>query len=351
MKYLKHFILTFMLFVVSYAQSRVIVVEAGNAESLLQAIEQANQQNAAPGAKRIYVLVPGGYYDLGETVLTNISGYNISLVGQGVEQTVIRNAPPTEKEGIGTTATILNLGTGTYLQDLTLRNDLSYYETEAAGRAVCLQDKGTHTICKRVRMLSYQDTYYSWSEDAQHFMDDTEIHGTVDFICGASDVYFRHCTIVTEPRNLDGKGLDVIVAPRTSETPWGFVFDGCTIRCVESDFHYARGWHTAPHCVWLNTTLLSPEKLQEPRFDPLGMRTVNSYFKEYNTMDSEGRNITPASNVVTFVCKGEMNTIETVMKPEEAAKYSPKTVFPSWRPDKLVRKLEKQSLELVGKYL
>jgi pectin methylesterase-like acyl-CoA thioesterase len=69
------------------------------------------------------------------------------------------NAPKVEDEGIGKTATLLNRGWNTYEQDLTLKNDLDYYHSGPAGRAVCWQDKGNRVIFKRVRMLSYQDTY------------------------------------------------------------------------------------------------------------------------------------------------------------------------------------------------
>ncbi|MBP5337823.1 MAG: hypothetical protein J6Z14_00750 [Prevotella sp.] len=340
-------LLLLLLALAAQAKTSCIRVKAGDAQSLLDAISQANQQNADAGtADRLFILVPAGYYDLGERTLTAITGHNISLVGQGMEQTVIRNAPLVEQEGISKTATILVRGTGTYLQDLTLRNDLDYYSAGAAGRAVCLQDKGQNTICLRVRMLSYQDTYYAYNEDAEHYLEDCEIHGTVDFICGAGDVYFRNCVIETEKRSLDGSGRCVIVAPRTSQTHWGYVFDGCTIRSNVSVFQYARGWNVKPRCVWLNTRLMQPELLREPRFDPEGMRTADNYFKEFGTTDADGRNITPKSNIVTFFCKEDTFRVETVMTPQEASTYSPKAVFPSWRPDKSVRQLEKQCQKL-----
>ena len=349
MKDLRLFSCLFLLLLTVGGQAKndCIRVKAGDAQSLLDAIGQANQRNAdADGAERLFILIPTGYYDLGERTLTAITGHNISLVGQGMEQTVIRNAPPVEQEGIGKTATILVQGTGTSLHDLTLRNDLDYYRSGAAGRAVCLQDKGQHTICLRVRMLSYQDTYYAYNEDAQHYMEACEIHGTVDFICGAGDVYFRNCIIETEKRNPDGSGRCVIAAPRTSKTNWGYVFDGCTVRSNVSEFMYARGWNMKPRCIWLNTRLMAPQLLREPRFDPAGMRSADCYFKEYGTTDAEGRNITPTTNVVDFFCKEDTFRVETIMTPQEARTYSPKSVFPSWRPDKQTWQLEKQIQQL-----
>lgn len=324
-----------------------IAVKAGDAMSFLDAIEQANKRNAAPDAERLFIIVPSGRYDLGERVLTTLTANNVAIIGCGMDNTIIINKPDISEESISKTATLRVRGTGTYIQDLTIQNALDYYHAGAAGRAVTLHDKGTQTICKNVRLLSYQDTYYSDNEDQLSYFETSEIHGTVDFICGAGDVYFKSCTIVTERRTANGSGRNVIAAPRTSHTKWGYVFDGCTVWNRVSDFHYARGWHTSPRCVWLNTKLMSPERLRPERFDPQGMRTAFSYFKEYRTTDAEGNIISPQSNVITITCKDESNTTETILTKDEAKRYTVKNVFPKWRPDKIARRLQKQAARLV----
>lgn len=348
-KRLKQIIFLFLLAAPLLAKAQ-IVVEPGNAASLLRAIDTANEHNADTLSKRFFVLIPNGIYDLGEQTLTPILGHNIALVGESMEGVIIRNAPKVEDEGIGKTATLLNRGFNTYVQDLTLQNDLDYYHSGPAGRAVCWQDKGQYAIFKRVRLLSYQDTYYSHSEECQHYMEDSEIHGTVDFICGTGDVYFNRCLIVTE-KHIDDGGHDVIAAPRTSITPWGFVFNHCTIRNDVSPFGYARAWHTNPRCAWISTTLETPEKLLSTRFDPQGLRTAYVSFYEYGTTDSQGRNITPSTNVVTFVAKDERSQQETIISEQEARRFKVKNVFPEWRPDKKTRKLERQCARMKKKYL
>ena len=212
------------MFLLSYsvnAEEQVIVVKKGDVASLLEAIDQANKQNADSLSERIYILIPDGLYDLKTTALTTIKGHNISLVGQSMYFTIIRNAPPIEMEGIDKTATILNTGSGLYMQDLTLQNDLNYYQAGFAGRGVAFQDQGTRTICNHVRLMSYQDTYYTDNALGQSYLYCSEIHGTVDFICGDGDAYFDLCSIVTERRSADGSGRNVIAAPRTSQTKWG----------------------------------------------------------------------------------------------------------------------------------
>jgi hypothetical protein len=338
---------------------QVIVVKPSDEQSLLAAIEEANQRNGNVDADRLFILIPDGFYDLGDKVLTKITGHNIALIGQSMEGTVIQNKPDVKQEGISKTAIFVNRGSNNYFQDLTLKNDLDYYAAGFAGRAVTLQDKGTHTICNRVMLLSYQDTYYSDNDLCQHYFQDSEIHGTVDFICGDGDVWFEKCRIVTEKRSADGSGRDVIAAPKTSKTHWGYVFNSCTIENIVSPFEYSRGWHSVPRCIWLHTTLLSPEKLNPNRFDTQGMNTVTSIFKEYNTKNVQGQDITPKTNVLTFWMKRkktengqetvteQRHTDETIMTDEEARKYTLANVFGSWHPDEVIKEVEKKAQKLM----
>lgn len=332
------------------AQERVIIVEKNNAEGLLETLDRANTLNADSASERLFVLIPNGFYDLGETALTPILGHNVAFIGESAEGTIIRNAPPVEKEGISTTATLLNRGHNTYLQDITLQNDLDFYHSGPAGRAVCWQDKGFRAMFKRVRMLSHQDTYYSHSEECQHYFEDSEIHGTIDFICGAGDVYFNRCTIVTEKCSLNGEGYNVIAAPRTSTTEWGFVFDHCTIYSIESMFTFGRGWHTHPRCAWINTRIESPEKLMETRYDPISIRVPNVVFGEYGTTDGKGNNITPETNALVFVGRDDNEWHETIISKKEAERFTVENVFGNWHPDKVVEQLEKQASKLQKAY-
>ena len=334
------------------AKPLCLVVKAGDAESLLAVLEEAGRLNADSTSERLYVLIPNGYYDLGTRSLTPILGHNLSIVGESMEGTVIRNAPLVADEGISKTATLLNRGVNTYVQDLTLKNDLDYYHSGAAGRAVCWQDKGYRAIFKRVRLLSYQDTYYSHSETCQHYFEDSEIHGTVDFICGAGDVVFNRCLLVTERCNDANNSSHVIIAaPRTSMTEWGYVFMDCTIRSFVSPFHFARGWHTHPRCAWLNTRIESPELLLKERYDPNGIRSVENDFFEYHTMDAQGNDITPKSNPVTFVHDKDTNTVETIIPAEVASRFTLRNIFPDWQPDKVCQQLERKALKMRHRFL
>ena len=61
------------------------IVPAGDAASLILTLKQIKA-----GEK---IFLPNGVYDLGEKVLTEINKNNISIIGQSMEGTVIKNAP------------------------------------------------------------------------------------------------------------------------------------------------------------------------------------------------------------------------------------------------------------------
>jgi pectin methylesterase-like acyl-CoA thioesterase len=312
-------------------------VESG--KNLLSMLELAN---GFSGTDRKIIFLPNGTYDLEETVLTAISRNNISLIGESMEGTIIKNAPDISIEGIGTTATLLNTSTGLYMQDLTLQNALDYYGAQrtglAGGRAVCLQDKGKRTICKNVKMLSYQDTYYS-NANNQFYWEDSEIHGTVDYLCGGGDVYYNGCTFVNESRSAEGKtGSDVIRAPYTdASNKFGYVFNNCTIENHAASFSLGRAWGGNSTSVWLNTTINQPKEIIDTRFTLAGMNVAAYKFKEYNSMDTEGNVVSPASLVETFTKDSQKYTYDIILSDEEAAEFTLDKVFTNWAPNEIAK--------------
>ena len=306
------------------------VCEAGNAGNFLTMLDLANANSSA--TERTCIFLPNGVYDLGKTVLTTVSGNNISIIGQSMGKTIIKNAPDIKNEGIGTTATIYVTGKNLYMQDLTLENGLDYYSSGSAGRAVCLQDKGDGTICKNVKMLSYQDTYYSNNNNGKYYWEDSEIHGTVDFLCGGGDVYYNRCKFVVEKRQTDGKGGCTIAAPYTDGSKWGYVMNECVVDNYAENFNYGRAWGGTPRLAYLNTTLLQPEKIIKDRFTVGGMNVPADKFVEYNTMDASGKVVSPASNVLKFTKDKKVNEMETILTAEQAAEYALDKVFPTWTP-------------------
>lgn len=301
-------------------------VKAGDAQSFITALEIANGNNVETNAARTYIFLPNGTYDLGDKCLTPISGNNISIIGESMDNTIIVNKP--EVEGIGVTATLFNTSTGLYMQNLTLKN--AYPFNNSTGRAVCLQDRGTQTICKNVKMLSYQDTYYSNNNNGQYYFEGSDIHGIVDFICGGGDVFFNKCTLTLEP----GKG-SYITAPYTNGTDYGYVFDGCKIVGSATDsFTFGRSWGGTAKCAFLNTILdkNAAANIASTRWTTDGMNVVAKNFFEYNTVDENGKVISPAENIVKFTKDKEVSEYNTIITAEKAAEFNLNKVFTNWKP-------------------
>ena len=329
----------------AYAQEgNWYTVKAGDTKSFITTLEIVNAANAAADAPRSYIFLPNGTYDLGDKCLTQISGNNISIIGESMDNTIIVNKPAIENEGIGTTATLLNTSNNLYVQDITLQNALEYYKSGSAGRAVCLQDRGTQTICKNVKMLSYQDTYYSNEPNGmgQFYFEDSEIHGTVDYVCGGGDVYFNRVLFVNESRKEGVKnGEDVIAAPN-SKSEWGYIFKDCTIENKAAAFSLGRSWNNITRLTWLNTTVNQKDEILNDN-KKYAYFTINAMgdamadkFRLDVLKDAEGNVFSPAEKKVIFktsdgkTLKNEENIILTA---EETATYTLDAVFGDWKPE------------------
>ena len=316
-------------------------VKAGDAGSLLDVIDVVNGKNAAKDAARSLIYLPNGTYDLDATVKTAITGHNISIIGESMDKTIIVTKPDKSIEGLGKADLFDVSGTNLYMQDLTLKNALDYYNAGSAGRAAVLQDAGNRTIGKNVRMLSYQDTYYSSNNSQQAYWEDCDIHGTVDFICGGGDIRFQNSTISLEPRKADGTGGRTIVAP-TTNTNFGYVFDGCTIVDLsegKGDWNFGRTWQNEPITVYLNTTLddVAKNTIVSKRWTEKGMNNKDpKVFGEYGTKDASGADITPASNVITSFG----GTFETILTAEQAAAFAYEKMFTDWSPASLTAQID-----------
>ena len=317
------------------------IVPAGDAASFIMALTIAQ-----PGDK---IFLPNGLYDLGETCLTTIGKNNIALIGQSMDGTIIKNAPDASKESIDKTATLkINKNvSGTYLQDLTIQNALDYYKNDN-GRAVCLWDQGTQTVCKNVKLLSYQDTYYSNLQGAVKYFEDCEIHGTVDFICGDGSVYFYDTELVCEQRAKNGGGSDALTASNSDANDKGYVFEHCTVKYAEGIegtkpiVSLGRSWNNAPKTVFLNTFLsdengelvmvkdASAQKDKIQRWTLGGMNVLPELFGEYNSVDKNGNVVSPASNNVTFVLGSNEKQMETILTADQAAVYTMEYTLGSW---------------------
>jgi len=233
------------------------------------------------------IFLPDGTYDLGHETLTPINA-QISLIGQSMDGVLIVNHPLAS--GMNNAETLVLKADNIYMQDLSIRCDVSYPTSIAHGVGIAVQVQGDKSIFQHVSLQGNQDTYYSNGAATQRgWVGDGRIEGTVDYICGGGDIWFENVLLYNNARRND----DVIIAPATEPaTRYGYVFNNCTIDGVASQvgrWHLARGWKHSPAGTWLNTTCLIAPSAQGYTHMNAGLKVR---FHEYNTHREDGTAIT-----------------------------------------------------------
>ena len=284
---------------------------------------------------RFYIFVPNGTYNIGgltgdNNQMTKWTAGNVSLIGQSTSGVTLYNKPA--EEGIGTTATLSfsSSASNLYLQDLTLQNKGELPAGSPAVRFVVIRDEGKKNIFKNVRLLSGQDTYYSRSD--RTYWETSEIHGTVDFICGYGNVFFNTCNLYLEYRT----SSNVITAPATKEGTWGYVFRNCTIDgdpVNNNKYLLGRSWQGTPKAVYINTKM----KIQPAAAgwgDPMNVNPT--VFAEYNSTDANGNSVNLGYRRTTYTKDGATVYLNPVLSAAEAEKYTVGNVLSgsdNWAPD------------------
>lgn len=276
---------------------------------------------ASSSGNRFYIFFPNGEYNIGENTgdanqMTTITTPKLSLIGQDDNSVIVYNK--STQESINSTATMYftNASTGNYMQDISLMNKMDYRTGTLVGRGVALWDQGTKNIYKYVKLLSNQDTYYTGGS-IRSYLEDCEIHGTVDFICGGGDIYFNECLLYLEERS-----GNCITAPATT-TDWGYVFSNCTIdgfSINNNAYRLGRPWQNSPRAVYLNTTMK-----QLPAAAGWGdMGTVPALFAEYNSMSPSGAAIDLSNRKTSYTYGSTTTTVSynPVLTTAEAAQYT-----------------------------
>ena len=233
------------------------------------------------------IFLPDGTYDLGHETLTPIRA-QISLIGQSTDGVLIVNHPL--YSGMNYAETLVLQADNIYMQDLTIRCDVSYPTSIAHGVGIAVQVQGDKSIFKHVNLQGNQDTYYSNGAATQRgYYEDGRIEGTVDFICGGGDIWFENVQLYLNDRKND----DVIIAPATQPaTRYGYVFNRCTIDGAAGQagrWHLGRGWQHSPAGTWLNTTCKIAPSAQGYTHMNAGLVVR---FHEYNTRMENGVAIT-----------------------------------------------------------
>ena len=378
--------------IASYVMEASLLVNDYEVVSTIDEFRAAIQKfNSTPSDLRRFIFLKNGTYDYGEYKnpesgatpygRDTIKVDNISLIGQSTDGVVITIQPT--MSSVSRTAPIVITGTGTYLQNITMRNDYDYSGND--GQAAALMDKGHHTIGKNMSLVSRQDTYYSNTDYGQLYFEDTHFEGTVDYICGRGDVFFNRCDLVCvnrQPTQGDYKGDTHIAAPYTIAENFddagghGYIFMDCHVDCKSKTWDFGRGWRGWPKAAFLNT-VLSADACKRLGNDQTSGKASDNYaivrdidyslrvgtkgiqtssdshymqFYEYNTMDEQGNVVSPACNVLEFTAS-DKKTYETILQASEVARFQLRNVYPDWQPDEECRQVIVTSCQLEGNTL
>ena len=260
----------------------------GNAVELNAAIDALKSSNNSATAQRRTVLLKNGNYTYGTLTGNyqhNISLdkiYNVSLIGESKEGVVIEGTT----DGITSSTLDLGNGTGNYLQDITIRNNYDFRAQTLKGVSVAING-GNKTILKNVALQASQDTYVTGKRT---YLENCDIYGTTDFICGDGDIFFESCNLI-----IGNKSGSVITAPSTStDNKWGYVFQNCVVKADENttlvtdkSWNLGRPWQNEPRAYFLNT------KMEVLCSDAgwTSMSNLPTHFYEYNSTDINGNAI------------------------------------------------------------
>jgi pectin methylesterase-like acyl-CoA thioesterase len=244
------------------------------------------------------ILVKRGKYYEKDTLATG--KVNVVLQGEDRDSTVIWYDDYADRYGSGNPGT-----SGTYTmtidasdfiaKNITIQNTYAPQAGVSGTQAVAVSANGDRQEYINVKLLGYQDTYYTRGSVAtgRTYHKKCYIEGTVDFIFGRNVAVFDSCTI-RELRN----GGTLTAASTESGSLFGYVFRNCTILADSvgydgvkiTSFTLGRPWQASPRTVFINSS--------EPwNLAPAGWTAWNvtpALYAEYNCF---GPGAAPSSRV------------------------------------------------------
>jgi pectinesterase len=202
----------------------------------------------ASDESRTYIFVPKGKYNLGETVLTPISGNNISIIGEDRDKTIITYDDHANINKMGTfrTYTVKVEGSDITFKNLTIENNAAQL-----GQAVALHTEGDRLKFINCRILGNQDTIYTGAKFTRLYFKDCYIDGTTDFIFGPSTALFEDCIIHSKRNSY------VTAASTPKEAKYGYVFKHCKLTAEPGvdKVYLGRPWRPYAYTLFIECEL------------------------------------------------------------------------------------------------
>ncbi len=264
-----------------------------------------------------------------------IAANDVTVIGENRETTVItfddyaRKIHADGKEyNTFRTYSVCVTGNGVRLENLTVEN--SNTDPANKGQCVALSVNAKNFYAKNIDLKSTQDTLfmYPFPDDlvvryrgfipqkqlyaegrALHIFEDCRIYGTVDFIFGCSEAYFKNCEIISL---YDGRDIGFVAAPaHPLAEEHGFVFLDCKILsggAKKATNFLARPWRDFGKCAFINCRV--DEHIQPELFDKWNdtERDKTARFAYFNLNCKFAPTPAPWSKELTA------NEVETIIK-------------------------------------
>ena len=238
---------------------------------------------------------------------TEITRDNVTIIGEGRETVLtfddFANKIHADGREYNTfrTYTLCVTGNGVRLENLTVEN--ANTDPERVGQCVALSVHGDRFTAVGVNLVSTQDTLYlsPFPDDLvvryrgflpqrqlyreggnTHLFKNCRICGTVDFIFGCAEAYFKNCEIVSLK---DTRNIGFVTAPaHPLRAERGFTFIDCDFKsegAENSTVFLARPWRDFGKCDFINCKVgshISPELFDKWRDTDRAKSARVSYF-------------------------------------------------------------------------
>lgn len=211
-----------------------------------------------------------------------IAADDVTIIGENRETTIItyddyaRKIHADGREyNTFRTYTLCVTGERVKLENLTVEN--SNVNPKEVGQCVALSVNAKRFYAKNVILKSTQDTLFLFpfpddlvvryrgfipenqlfiEGNAVHLFENCKICGTVDFIFGCAEAYFKNCQLISLN---DGRDYGFVAAPAHSlKQERGFVFYDCDFvsgGAAEGSVYLARPWRDFGKCEFINCRL------------------------------------------------------------------------------------------------
>lgn len=276
---------------------------------------------------------------------------NVEIIGEDQEKTIIcwddyAKKPNVDGREYNTfrTYTVCVVGENVKMKNLTVKNNNKI--PEVVGQCVALSVNSKSFLAEDVTLISTQDTlftspfpddliirYSGLTDDPTYYdgfipkdqlylegnsvqlFEHCKIMGTVDFIFGCAEAYFKDCTLISLD---DKRKCGYVAAPAHSlKQERGYSFIDCTFKnggAGDGEVYLARPWRDFGKCDFINCTL--EDHINPDLFDKWNdtFRDKTARFNYYNLQSSHS--LSP----VTWSHELSRGKVEDIMAAYNAAR-------------------------------